>query len=215
LLADSPASPSRSDPDFKIGCIGWGSLLWDPRTLPMAGPFEAGGPRLPVEFSRVSLDGRVTLVIDPESSGDIETYCCLLSVTTLGEAVRELAIREKISERRQNEWIGAQMRADRSRDVGEVSAATRAKIADWLSASQLDALVWTALPSRAPDGAYVRPSAEQLLAHLRSLSGLARERAEEYIRRAPPAVRSDNRSLFERELGWVPSSHDDQGEGTR
>ena len=47
---------------LRIACLGWGSLLWDPRSLPMAGPFRDDGPRLPIEFSRIARDGRATLV---------------------------------------------------------------------------------------------------------------------------------------------------------
>ncbi len=151
----------------------------------------------------MALDGRVTLVIDPVATSDVETYWCLLAVSTLGEAIRELAIREKISSSREGEWIGAQMREDRTQDFGQASEKTRECVSAWLAKSDLDALVWTALPLRAPGGNCVRPSAEQLLAHLESLSGTALARAEEYIRRAPPAVISANRSLFERELGWT------------
>ncbi|MFK7895561.1 MAG: hypothetical protein AB8G23_06975 [Myxococcota bacterium] len=169
----------------------------------MAGAFVGGGPRLPIEFSRVAMDGRVTLVIDDRAQSTVETYWCPLSSATLEEAIHELALREKISEHRESEWIGAQLRDDRSRDAGEASASTRACVAEWLSGSDLDGLVWTALPSRDPDGVYVRPNGAQLLAHLRGLSGIALARAEEYIRRAPSAVVSENRSLFERELGWT------------
>lgn len=168
----------------------------------MRRPFLTGGPRLPIEFSRVALDGRVTLVIDPDAKRDVETYWCLLEVSSLAEAIRELAIREKISPAREGDWIGAQARGDRTQDAGQAAKKTRECVSDWLAQSDLDALVWTALPSRAPDGAYVRPIADQLLTHLQSLSGSARTRAEEYIRRAPPAVITENRSFFERELGW-------------
>lgn len=172
----------------------------------MARPFRTGGPRLPVEFSRVALDGRVTLVIDPVATSDVETYWCLLGVSTLEEAIRELAIREKISSAREGQWIGAQTCEDRMQDAGEASEDTRERVSAWLAESEIDALVWTALPSRSPDGTYVRPSADQLIAHLKSLSGPALARAEEYIRRAPPAVISENRALFEHELGWTAQS---------
>jgi hypothetical protein len=56
-----------------IAVIGWGSLPWDPRELRVEGQpgqqFTADGPALPLAFSRVSKDGRLTLVIDPKTIG--------------------------------------------------------------------------------------------------------------------------------------------------
>ncbi len=51
---------------MKIAILGWGSLLWQPKDL----QFDKGigwsenGPMLPVEFARISKDGRLTLVIE-------------------------------------------------------------------------------------------------------------------------------------------------------
>lgn len=50
---------------MKIAILGWGSLIWDKRNLRLAGEWQVGGPVLPIEFSRVSGYGRLTLVIDP------------------------------------------------------------------------------------------------------------------------------------------------------
>ena len=50
---------------MKIAVIGWGSLIWSKRDLEIEGDWIiGGGPVLPLEFSRVSKDGRLTLVID-------------------------------------------------------------------------------------------------------------------------------------------------------
>lgn len=49
---------------MNITILGWGSLIWDQRDLPISGDWQLGGPALPIEFSRISRDGRLTLVID-------------------------------------------------------------------------------------------------------------------------------------------------------
>jgi hypothetical protein len=49
---------------MNIAILGWGSLVWDQRVLPTESEWNSEGPRLPIEFSRVSQDGRLTLVID-------------------------------------------------------------------------------------------------------------------------------------------------------
>jgi hypothetical protein len=189
---------------MRVACLGWGSLLWDPRTLPMADSFRPEGPRLPIEFSRVSTDGRVTLVIDPGAS-EIETYCVRMDVASLGQAIEALGVREKVAPARVRDWIGSQARdASGGAGGGECEPVVRARIAEWLAASSFDAVVWTALPPRTPAGDLELPSLEVLIEHLRSLEGSALERAEQYIRRAPAKVRTPHRARFEAVFGWSP-----------
>ena len=185
----------------RIGCVGWGSLLWDPRSLPMAGAFRDDGPRLPIEFSRVARDGRVTLVIDPDAA-PIPTYWVPLDVPDVNAAVEALGRRERIGADRWREWIGLQTREH----LGSGASGVREGVGRWLADSDADALVWTALPRRCPDGRFAAPSDEELLSHLRALEGESLRRAEEYVRRAPAAVRTPRRARFEQELGWTPSS---------
>jgi hypothetical protein len=49
---------------MKVLVLAWGSLVWDPGALRLASNWMEGGPVLPIEFSRISDDGRLTLVID-------------------------------------------------------------------------------------------------------------------------------------------------------
>lgn len=188
--------------DLQIACLGWGSLLWDPRSLPMAGSFKADGPWLPIEFSRVAQDGRVTLAIDP-AAPVIQTYWVRLSVSTLEDAVSGLGAREKISPERWKDWIGLQTRDLPECNSGETTPEVRDTIASWLAEKPLDAVVWTALPLRGPKGSVGHPTLDALLRHLSRLEGAALARAEEYIRRAPVATQTPRRACFEAELGWT------------
>ena len=179
-----------------VACLGWGSLIWDPRELPQAHPFLDDGPELPIEFSRVSVDGRVTLVIDANAPL-VRTFWARLEVAGLDEAVEALGARERIDPQRRSEWVGRHRRGE-----GASSGRFFEDIDVWLEERSLDAVVWTALPSRMPEGQLETPSVEVLLEHLRSLSGDALERAEQYVRRAPVSVRTPYRARIEADLGW-------------
>ncbi len=170
---------------MRIGCLAWGSLVWDPGTLPRAGPFREDGPWLPIEFSRVSLDGRVTLVIDPEAPL-LRSLWVPLAVDSLEEAIEALGRREKIVPERWVDWVG--------RAPPESATGIPYGIDAWLAQHSLDALVWTALPSRGPDGTQSVPKLETLLDYLESLSGETRARAEQYVRRTPRVVRTPHRA---------------------
>jgi hypothetical protein len=195
----------------RIGCLAWGSLLWDPRTLPLAAVFLPDGPLLPIEFSRVALDGRVTLVIDPRAKA-VRTFWAPLAVESLAAGVGALALREGVTPERIGDWIGVETRAGLEGGAGESPESVRTAIAEWLAVKPLDAVVWTALPARTPDGRFERPDRAVLVDHLERLEGTARERAEQYIRRAPERLRTPNRLHFEAVFGWSPQGGTPGGE---
>ena len=166
--------------------------------MPIAGPFREDGPRLPIEFSRVSLDGRVTLVIDP-AAPLLRTLWIPLAVESLEEATLALGRREKIVPEHWADWVGRHVR-----EATEPPAGILHGIDDWLAQHSLDAVVWTALPSRGPDGTRSVPKLAMLLEYLEALSGETRARAEQYVRRTPRVVRTPHRVRFEAVLGWHP-----------
>ena len=187
---------------MRIACLAWGSLFWDPRTLPHEPPFYSDGFPLPIEFSRVSLDGRVTLIIDPAAPVR-PTLWVRMTSTSLDGAVRGLGEREKITPPRWDDWVGRHVRGEPL----HATAQPRPIFEDldaWLEARGLDAAVWTALPARSASGEAGDPGRAALEAHLRGLEGEARRRAEEYIRRTPESIRPPRRAHFERALGWTP-----------
>ena len=80
-----------------IAIIGWGSLIWDPRDLPREGIWQDDGPELPIEFSRISVDARLTLVIDPADGSPVKTRYVLSPRTSLDDAIEDLRSREGTS----------------------------------------------------------------------------------------------------------------------
>ena len=81
---------------MKIAILGWGSLLWQPKNLQFDKEtgWSANGPFLPIEFARISKDGRLTLVITPKETKEVKTYFAISSYETVEEAVLNLAVRE-------------------------------------------------------------------------------------------------------------------------
>lgn len=183
----------KSVPPLRIACLGWGSLIWDPRGLPIRREWFKDGPFAPVEFTRQSSDGRVTLVIDPRATPTRLLWAHMLPVELLA-AKEALGDREGIP------------RADRLSLIGSWQSGERAPVhipdlPGWAEAQGLDAAVWTALGPqfRREDRS---PSVDEVIEYLRGLCGPIREHAKQYIERAPRQIDTDYRRQIEAALGW-------------
>lgn len=146
------------------------------------------GPRLPLEFTRFSKRGRVTLIVD-RAAQPVEVLWATMEVERLEDAIRLLADREETSY--QN------IQSVRIDDVTE--DAIKLEILWWLRSKQLPAAIWTGLSYRGES----RPSITDVLGHLKSLEGSERKLAEEYVRKAPKQIRTEYRARIEAELGWA------------
>jgi len=177
----------------KIVVLAWGSLVWDPRDLKTAAEFVPNGPLLPVEFCRVSQDGRLTLAIDARSGDVCTTYSAPSALESLDEAIDNLRLREGTTARN----IGfVEPASDRQSEVAaEHHPQAVATIAAWAAASGYDAAIWTALASNFDEwGKGGEPfSVTAALRYLETLQGndaAAFERALTYIRKAPAEVQT-------------------------
>jgi hypothetical protein len=183
-----------------IACIGWGSLIWDPRDLPMRGTWQDDGPLLPVEFARESgaqanqREDKITLVICP-GTPRLRTCWTLLDVPDLTTARQRLAGREGIAKRWETD-IGYWAYGGNAGAGPEV-----ATIGAWATSNGLAAVVWTNLPCKF-DGKETKPTGEQVVAFLRDLDVDKRRLAEAYVRRAPSAIDTPYRRMIAEQLGW-------------
>lgn len=178
---------------MNIGCLGWGSLVWNPDGLPIDG-WKRDGPSLPLEFARQSRNGRLTLVLLDEGER-VPVLHGILRVPDPDVAILALSIREDCAKRRIGYWSAS----------GAPGLFHHAEtIASWAQNNKLDAVIWTALPPKfaGVDGRI--PIAEEAISYLTALEGDGRLVAEEYIRKAPAQVRTPHRQLFEQRLGWHP-----------
>ena len=179
---------------MRIACLGWGSLIWNPRALPIRREWFKDGPFAPVEFTRKSSDDRITLVIDQSASPVRVLWAQMLS-PDLQSATQDLCNREGITGKDPFSLIGQWKRDDAGPDnIPDLPA--------WAEAHGLDAVIWTALNPKFRGHNNVRPSADQVIEHLRELTGTPQKDAKQYIECAPRQIDTDYRRRIEAELGW-------------
>ena len=184
---------------MRIACLGWGSLVWDPRDLPVRGPWHADGPLLPIEFARESDDGRLTLVLVP-GRPLVRSCWALMQSDSTEDARSALGLREGVPAEHQGRDIG--LWTSDSHPEGEIAR----EIDRWARGLGLDAAVWTALPFGMRNQRGTVPSIEATLGYLRGLENPAAKNAELYIRLAPHSVDTDVRRAVAAEFGWTPLS---------
>jgi len=180
---------------MKIACLGWGSLVWNPDTLPVAEPWRSDGPSIPIEFARQSDNGRITLVVT-DAAPPCQVLWAQLGVQTLDEAQRALSAREGpgINLKRVAFW-------SKSNQSARPESVT---VGQWAAEHELDGVVWTSLSPRFNGTSGDVPSADEVVAYLGTLDGFRKADAEEYIRRAPLQIRTPYRDAIEQALGWTP-----------
>jgi len=122
-----------------IACLGWGSLIWNPKQLLVPASWEPDGPQVRVEFLRKSDKGRgrVTLVLDA-SAELVTSMWALMTTTDLPAAIESLRAREIIPvsnvERDIGVWRG-----------GDGSPPSIPDLSEWARRKSLDAVVYTNL----------------------------------------------------------------------
>lgn len=131
---------------LKIAILGWGSLVWSPRTLKLRDKFQRGGPNLSLEFSRISGNGRLTLVIDEQHGQSCETYFATSAFENLDDARENLREREEMLSIRAVGFADLDGNSTSEKAKERHPAATTA-IREWGARNGFDAVIWTALAS--------------------------------------------------------------------
>lgn len=179
---------------MQIAIIGWGSLIWAADSLKLGSRWHRSGPVVPIEFARISVDGRLTLVIHPPSKTQT-TLWALASLKDLHEVREDLRKREGTALRFIHTGTG---HGDYSEGVTEVE---KGAIASWLrDRPDIEACVWTGLPSNWEEKQNTQYSAEGAVHYLKERPDPAR--AKEYVQKTPTQIQTDARTLIRTELGW-------------
>ncbi|MEO5789254.1 hypothetical protein [Gelidibacter sp.] len=177
----------------KIACIGWGSLIWRPERLKIQNYWFEDGPILPIEFTRISSDNRVTLIIDEEAK-PIRTLWTLMTCDDLTEAKESLIKREGV---KKDSLIHSLTQND------NVTDEIQEDIQNWLKEKKIDCAIWTGL-SYSDKTNKERPSIEKIISHLNEIEHNERKLAKEFIRKAPRQIDTEYRRQIEKEFGWNP-----------
>ncbi|MCW5725612.1 MAG: hypothetical protein KIS81_11750 [Maricaulaceae bacterium] len=189
---------------MRIAILAWGSLIRNPGDLATATVFEPNGPPLPVEFSRVSGDGRLTLVIDEAIGTACATYTAHSVFDDLDHALENLWKREGSK----GESLPRDVRAHGrvgffDRISGQASTIAEDRhprsveaIEAWIAANGYDAAIWTALASNfhEPNKAGEPFSIEAAIRYLAAQDAQTLNMALAYIRRAPAEVQTPVRT---------------------
>jgi len=186
---------------MKIAVIAWGSLVWNPRDLQIVGEWKKDGPLLPVEFARISQDGRVTLVL-LEDAEPQRTYWAMSALQDIEKAIVNLTKREGTTTPNIH-GLDANRKTYGKPEESVVKAVTA-----WLNdhAHEVDGAVWTGLASNWQSKRQRRFSPEDVVRYLERIHGETRQRAKEYFQKAPLQIRTKARQLVEERLGWKPET---------
>jgi hypothetical protein len=185
---------------MRIAILGWGSLLWDLDDLRghVAGDWmNRAGPRLPMEFSRISPKRRMGLVValDPAAGHPCATHAIRSTRTDPAEARADLARRERAPVERIG-WARADGAAEGR--LPDVNAA----IVAWCREAAIDAAVWTDLEPNFEAVAGRAFSVDAGIDWLRGLGGESLAEAHRYIRNAPASTRTPLRRALARDPWW-------------
>ena len=198
-----------SAPKSRFAVLGWGSLLWDDR-VEFAGfnqrlsGWNPDGPTLRLEFARVSAsrEGALTLVLVKAPSGaNCKVSYALIDRRELEDAICDVRCREGCNLADIGYCQIGVAANFRGRDPAVVDV-----IRAWGAEKQMDAVIWTDLPSNFaaqsdPQANFGVPAA---LAHLQKLSPKGKSVAAEYVWRAPTFVETPLRTALQAAPWFTP-----------
>lgn len=192
---------------MRIAILGWGSLIKEPRELPITDGWHNDGPTIWIEFSRISTRGArahcLTLVIDEESGAEIRSFYTASTRTELQQAIADLKNRESTTSGN----IGfCEMATNRfSPTALNRHPQSCERIHTWALQKDFDAVIWTALGPRFKDVLGVPFSPNTAFNYVNGLSASDRDAALDYIHSAPEQTMTPFRRFILQQPGNLAS----------
>ncbi|MHA6911229.1 hypothetical protein ACQUJS_22920 [Ralstonia pseudosolanacearum] len=163
--------------------------------MPIRSYWFEDGPLVQVELARQSRDGRITFVLDRDTP-PVRSLWAIMDVADMATARHALGTREGIPSKSRDRLIG-------SWQVGQEQVPEMVLgLGDWAKLKAVDGVLWTALPPKVGIDER-KPTMDEVVNYLSGLLGEERDRAEEYLRRAPRQVITPYRQRIEAALGWT------------
>ena len=179
---------------MKIACLGWGSLIWEPNELELEienKEWFTDGPYLPIEFTRFSNHEKVTLIIDEEAR-PVQVLWNIMKSKDLMYVRENLKVREKTPTLDNIHYLISE--ENQTNKIHSI-------ISEWAKLKKFDAVIWTGL-SYSKKTNNKRPSLEDILSHLSSLTDEKLIEPKEYIINAPKQIETEYRKHIMSNLGW-------------
>lgn len=153
---------------------------------------EKNGPKLPVEYGRISSRDRLTLVL-VNNAVPIQTYWACHKENDLQVAKKNLALRENTKEKNIVVVYQADIEAEGIKGV----------VASWLGTIKYDAAIYTNLKSNFDTHFGQDFSPELAVAYHRDLEKKEiAVCAKEYFTKSPPQITTVTSNKIVKELGW-------------
>lgn len=169
-----------------IAILGWGSLIWKPQNLRYHGSWKPSGPILPIEFSMIANNKRLSAVLDDKDGVMCPTRFVISSQTILKDAIEDLRQREGTT----IENIGYVDLQQNQSSIEEYSHQTNVDktVRDWCESNRITAAVWTAILPNFPDELGVSFSIDAALHYYESLSAADQQSVMEYFEKTPAEI---------------------------
>lgn len=189
--AKKPAPKAKAQP-MKIAILSFGKLMKNSKGL-VATKWTQKGPKLPVEFCRISKDGRLTLALSKQNGVANHVYFAVAKGKTLKSVIPEVAEREKLNEKHLGIVdLRNEIANEKATDNQEVSR----EIATWGKKHKFDAVIWNGLQQRFKDVIGVAYSPGSAISYINGLPTKTRNLAKAYIKNAPKGIETPFRTIW-------------------